>query len=162
VLKAFLSFDGEVVRAEGPGRPGDEKRQTFYVTRTAGRSARLVTVLESVGEAASVRAVRAQGSVIEVETAHGVDRHTATALGWEIATRSGRIRLAGARAPEPPLAPLLELEKPTPVVGPALRVSSPPPLAGPLVGFDTSEPLRPGLGDQYRRRGKPAPGPHAF
>src|SRR2546430_8984462 len=38
-------------------------------------------------------------------------RHTATALGWEIATSSGRIRLAGARAPEPPLAPLLELEK---------------------------------------------------
>src|SRR5207244_12667015 len=65
--------------------PGDEKRQTLYVMRTAGRSARLVTVLESVGEAASVRAVRAQGSVIEVETAHGVDRHTATALGWEIA-----------------------------------------------------------------------------
>src|SRR5207247_10781272 len=77
VLKAFLSFDGELVRAEGPGRPGDEKRATFYVMRVAGRSARLVTVLESVGEAASVRAVRAQGSVIEVETAHGVDRHTA-------------------------------------------------------------------------------------
>src|SRR5947208_4446018 len=143
VLKAFLSFDGELVRAEGPGRPGDEKRATFYVMRTAGRSARLVTVLESVGEAASVRAVRVQGSVIEVETAeHAVDRHTATALGWEIATRSGRIRLAGARAPEPPLAPLLELEKPTPVVGAALRVSSPPPLDGTLDGFDTSEPLR--------------------
>src|SRR6059036_2251092 len=30
VLKAFLSFDGELVRAEGPGRPGDEKRATFY------------------------------------------------------------------------------------------------------------------------------------
>src|SRR5206468_3438661 len=68
-LRAFLTFEGELVRAEGPGRPGDEKRQTFYVMRTAGRSARLVTVLESVGEAASVRAVRAQGGVIEIETA---------------------------------------------------------------------------------------------
>src|SRR5204862_7011001 len=113
VLKAFLSFDGELVRAEGPGRPGDEKRQTLYVMRTAGRGARLVTVVESVGEAASVRAVRAQGSVSEVETAHGVDRHTATALGWEIAASSGRIRLAGPRPPGPPLAPPLDLGEPT-------------------------------------------------
>jgi hypothetical protein len=163
VLKAFLSFDGELVRAEGPGRPGDEKRATFYVMRTAGRSARLVTVLESVGDAASVRAVRVQGGVIEVETAaHAVDRHTPTALGWEIATSSGRIRLAGARASEPPLAPLLELEKPTPVVGAALRVSAPPPLDGTLDGFDTSEPLRLELEDQYRRSEEPYPGPEDF
>src|SRR6266705_528215 len=162
VLKAFLSFDGELVRAEGPGRPGDEKRATFYVMRAAGRSAQLVTVLAPVGDAASVRAVRVQGSVIEVETAHGVDRHTATALGWEIATNAGRIRLAGARAPEPPLAPLLELEKPTPVVGAALRVSSPPPLDGTLDGFDTSEPLRLELEDQYRRSEEPYPGPDDF
>src|SRR5213596_2961957 len=162
VLKAFLSFDGELVRAEGPWRPGDEKRATFYVMRVAGRSARLVTALAPVGDAASVRAVRVQGSVIEVETAHGVDRHTATALGWEIATSAGRIRLAGARAPEPPLAPLLELEKPTPVVGAALRVSSPPPLDGTLDGFDTSEPLRLELEDQYRRSEEPYPGPDDF
>jgi len=163
VLKGFLSFDGELVRAEGPGRPGDEKRATFYVMRAAGRSARLVTVLAPVGDTAPVRAVRVQGSVIEIERAqHAVDQHTATALGWEIVTSSGRIRLAGARAPEPPLAPLLELEKPTPVVGAALRVSSPPPLDGTLDGFDTSEPLRLELEDQYRRSEEPYPGPDDF
>jgi len=162
-LRAFLSFDGELVRAEGPGRPGDEQRATFYVMRPAGRSARLVTVLESVGDAVSVRGVRVQGSLIEVETAeHAVHRHTATALGWEITTPAGRIRLAGARAPEPPLAPLLELEKPTPVVGAALRVSSPPPLDGTLAGFDTSEPLRLELEDQYRRSEEAYPGPDDF
>src|SRR5437870_12226072 len=108
--------------------------------RTAGRSARLVTVLAPVGDAASLRAVRVQGSVIEVETAeHAVDRHTATALGWEIATRSGRIRLAGARAPEPPPAPLLELDKPTPRVRAAPRAPSPPPLDRTPDGFDTSD-----------------------
>src|SRR2546425_12471563 len=106
------------------------------------------------------RAVRVQGSVIEVETAeHAVDRHTATALGWEIATSSGRIRLAGARAPEPPLAPLLELDKPTPAVGAALRVAMPPPLDGTLDGFDTSEPLRLELEEEDRRRGEPWPSP---
>src|SRR2546428_4880391 len=42
-----------LVRAEGPGRPGDEKRETFYVVRATGRSARFVTILEPVGDAAS-------------------------------------------------------------------------------------------------------------
>jgi hypothetical protein len=162
-LRAFLSFDGELVRAEAPGRPGDGTRETVYVVRATGRSARCVTVLEPVGAAALVRAVRVQGSVIEVETAgQGVHRHAATATGWEITTSSGRIRLAGARAPEPPLAPLLELDKLTPAVGAALRVATPPPLDGSLDGFDTSEPLRLELEDQYRRSEEPYAGPEEF
>ncbi len=162
-LRAFLSFDGELVRAEGPGRPRDRKRETFYVVRATGRSARVVTVLEAVGDAASVRSVRVQGSVIEIDTAEqGVHRHAATALGWEITTSAGRVRLAGARAPEPPLAPLLELDKPTPAVGAALRVAAPPPLDGSLDGFDTSEPLRLELEDQYRRSEEPYAGPEEF
>ena len=162
-LRAFLSFDGELVRAEGPGRPGDAKRETFYLVRATGRSARVVTVLEPVGDAASVRSVRVQGSVIEVDTAEqGVHRHAATALGWELATSGGRVRLAGARAPEPPVAPLLDLDKPTPAVGAALRVAKPPPLDGSLDGFDTSEPLRLELEDQYRRSEEPYAGPDEF
>ena len=162
-LRAFLSFEGQLVRAEGPGRPGEGKRETFYVVRAAGRSARFVTVLEPVGAAASVRGVRVQGSVIEVDTAgQGLHRHAATALGWEITTSVGRIRLAGARQPEPPFEPLLELDKPTPAVGAALRVAAPPPLDGSLDGFDTSEPLRLALEDQYRRSEEPYPGPDDF
>jgi len=162
-LRAFLSFEGQLVRAEGPGRPGEGKRETFYVVRAAGRSARFVTVLEPVGAAASVRGVRVQGSVIEVDTAgQGLHRHAATALGWEITTSVGRIRLAGARQPEPPFEPLLELDKPTPAVGAALRVAVPPPLDGSLDGFDTSEPLRLALEDQYRRSEEPYPGPDDF
>src|SRR5437867_13104709 len=44
---------------------------------------------------ASVRGVRAKGGVIEVETASGVDHHTASAAGWEIASGAARVRLAG-------------------------------------------------------------------
>jgi hypothetical protein len=164
-LRTFVSFDGELVRAEAPGRPGDGKRETFYLVRAAGRSARVVTVLEPVGDARLVRAVRVQGSVIEIETAgQGVHRHAATATGWEITTSAEgeRIRLGGARAPEPPLAPLLELDKPTPAVGAALRVAAPPPLDGSLDGFDTSEPLRLELEDQYRRSEEPYAGPDEF
>ncbi len=161
-LRAFLSFDGELVRADAPGRPGDE-RETCYIVRATGRSARFVTVLEPVGDAPSVRAVRVQGSVIEVETAErGVERHSATALGWEITTKARRIRLAGARQPEPPFEPLLELDRPTPAAGAALRAAAPPALDGSLVGFDTSEPLRLELEDQYRRSEEPYAGPDDF
>ena len=161
-LRAFLSFDGELVRADAPGRPGDE-RETCYIVRATGRSARFVTVLEPVGDAPSVRAVRVQGSVIEVETAErGVERHSATALGWELTTKARRIRLAGARQPEPPFEPLLELDRPTPAAGAALRAAAPPALDGSLVGFDTSEPLRLELEDQYRRSEEPYAGPDDF
>ena len=162
-LRALLSFDGELVRADAPGRPGDGERETCYVVRATGRSARFVTVLEPVGDAPSVRAVRVQGSVIEVETAgQGVERHAATALGWEITTKARRIRLACARQPEPPFEPLLELDKPTPAAGAALRAAAPPALDGSLDGFDTSEPLRLELEDQYRRSEEPYAGPDDF
>jgi hypothetical protein len=122
-----------------------------------------VTVLEPVGDRATVRGVRTHGSVIEIETALGTDRHTATPAGWEIVPAGqARVRLAGGRTPEPPFAPLLELDAPTPALAAALRVSEPPPLDGSLDGFDTSEPLRLELEDQYRRSEEPYAGPEEF
>jgi len=162
VLKVFLLFDGELLRAEGPGLPGSGTRTTFYLARARGRSARFVTVLEPVGEGSVVRAVRTQGGVIEVEIGDGTHRHAATPGGWEIDAGSGRVRLGGPREPEPPLAPLLELDRPTRAVGAALRVSEPPPLDGSVTGFDTSEPLRLDLEDQYRRSEEPYSGPEDF
>src|SRR5207244_934910 len=64
--------------------------------------------------------------------------------------------------PAPPPPPLLERDKPTPAVGAALRVAMPPPLDGTLDGFDTSEPLRLELEDQYRRSEEPYAGPDEF
>lgn len=161
-LKVLLWFDGELLRAEAPGRPGSGRRETFYLARARGRAARFVTVLEPVGETSTVRGVRVQGGVVEVETVDGVHRHAATSLGWEITTGAGRIRLAGGRAPEPPFAPLLELDKPAPAAAVALRADVPPPLDGSLDGFDTGEPLRLDLEDQYRRSEEPYAGPDDF
>ncbi|HVH68476.1 MAG TPA: heparinase II/III family protein [Gemmatimonadales bacterium] len=163
-LRVSLSFDGELLRAEGPGRPGGAPRETFYIVRATGRAARYVTVLEPVSETATVRGVRVQGGVIEVQTVDGIHRHAATPGGWEITMGTGgaRVRLAGGRAPEPPFEPLLELDKPAPATGAALRVSAPPPLDGSLEGFDTSEPMRLELEDQYRRSEEPYPGPDEF
>ena len=162
-LRTLISNDGELLRAEGPGRPGENAKETFYVVRAKGRAARCVTVLEPVNETPVVRSLRVQGGVIEVETTDGVHRHTATPLGWEITIGSGRVRLAGARAPEPPFQPLLELDKPAPASGVALRVAgAAPPLDGSLDGFDTSEPLRLELEDQYRQSEEPYAGPDDF
>src|SRR5205823_5083919 len=120
-LKAFLHFDGELLRAAGPGRPRTGERATFYVVRATGRGTRFITVLEPLGEEAIVQGVRAHGGVIEVDTVRGTHRHTATPGGWEVAAGSRRVRLAGGREPEPPFAPLLELDLPKPAIAAALR-----------------------------------------
>jgi len=161
-LRAFLQFDGELLRADGPGRPRAGERATFYVVRATGRGTRFIAVLEPLGESGVVRGVRAHGGLIEVDTVQGTHRHTATPGGWEVATDAGRVRLAGGREPEPPFAPLLELDRPTPAIAAALRVTEPPPLDGTLDGFDTSEPLRLELEDQYRRSEEAYSGPEDF
>jgi hypothetical protein len=161
-LTAHFSFEGDLLRVEGPGRPGSGARETFYLLRARGRSARFVAVLEPVGERPHVRGVRVQGSVIEVDTTQGVDRHAAEAAGWQLTSGSTRVRLSGVRQPEPPFTPLLELDRPTPAVGATLRVEQLPSLDGSLAGFDTSEPLRLELEDQYRRSEEPYSGPDDF
>jgi hypothetical protein len=164
-LTAHHIFDGELLRAEGPGVPGSGKRSTFYVMRGRGRNLRFVTVLEPQAGEPRVRAVRASGDSVEVETARGVERHRFTGDAWEIAAPGDgapspppRV-LRGARETAPPFTPLLELEGPTRAVAAALRVGGAPPLDGTLAGFDPSEPLHLALEDQYRRSEDAYPGP---
>ena len=161
-LTALFLLEGELLRAEGPGLPGSGTRAPFYLLRARGRSVRFVTVLEPIGAAAFVRGVGVKGSVIEVETTSGVDRHSPSPLGWEVTAPARRVRLSGARDPEPPFQPLIELDLPQPAVGAALRVDRPPALDGTGDGFDTSEPLRLELEDQYRRSEEPYSGPEDF
>src|SRR5216117_3465848 len=115
-LTALFLLEGELLRAEGPGLPGSGTRAPFYLLRARGRSVRFVTVLEPIGAAALVRGVRVKGGVIEVETTSGVDRHSPSPPGWEITAAATRVRLAGARDPEPPFQPLVELDPPKPAV----------------------------------------------
>jgi len=159
-LTAHLLFDGELLRAEGPGLPGSNKRAPFYVARARGRNVRFVAVLEPHSGEPRVRAVRASGETIDVETAEGIDRHRFTGAEWEIDVREEATRsLRGEREVSPPFEPLLELEGPTKAVAAALRVGAPPPLDGTLAGFDISEPLHLTLEDQYRRSEDAYPGP---
>ena len=159
-LAAHLAFNGELLRAEGPGLPGSGQRAVFYVARGQGRNLRFVTVLESHGGEPRVRTVRTVGETVEVEMAGGVERHAFTGTAWEIEGVDGTTRaLQGRRDVTPPFAPLLELEGPTRAVAAALHTDEVPPLDGTLTGFDLSEPLRLALEDQYRRSEDPYPGP---
>jgi hypothetical protein len=159
-LRAHLGAGGTLWRADAPGRPdGATKREVFFLIRLRGRAARLITVLDSVAEEPSVRAVRSKGELVEVETARGVDRHSALSAGWSIDGPSGSVRLEGRRKPAPAFEPLLEINLPTKATGIALRVDAPPALDGTLDGFDDSEPLTLDIEDQYRRSEEPYPGP---
>lgn len=162
-LRVHLVSGGALLRAEAPGRPGGAGgRERFFVIRTRGRAARLITVIESVAAENSVRAVRAQGDLIEVETARGVDRHSAAPGGWGIDGPSGVVRLGGRRKPAAPFEPLLQIDRPTKATATALRVDVPPALDGTLAGFDCSEPLTLDIEDQYRRSEEPYPGPEEY
>lgn len=149
-LTAHLVFAGELLRAEAPGRPNGP-REPFYLQRARGRNLRFVTVIEFGTPGAVVRAVRVRGELIEVETPHGTDRHRFTGREWEITGPAGRIALAASSVTPPRFDAVLNLEPSSRAVAAAWRIEAPPRLDGSFEGFDTAEPLRLELEDQYRR-----------
>ena len=150
---------GRLLRAAGPGRPEQPERSTFYLVRTRGRNARLVTVLEPTDDAPFIRSVRVEGDVIQVEHAEGVDRHVPTADGWEVALAAGVLRLGGIRRAPVISKPLINPDRPLVAHGVAAHTLEPPPLDGTLEGFTPSEPMVLDYEDQYRRSEEPYPGP---
>jgi hypothetical protein len=163
-LTLHMLFDGALLQAEGPGLPGHHDRVPFYVMQAEGPNARFVTVLEPHAGDRAVRAVRARGEIIEVETHDRVERHRLGAGSeWMIESDHAPARvLRGGRAVEPPFTPLLEIDPPTPVAAPAFHVAAPPALDGTLDGFELGEPLDLSSEDQYRRSEDGYPGPEEF
>jgi hypothetical protein len=161
-LSMHLAFDGDLLRAVGPGAPGTTEPVPFYVLRAQGRSPRLVTLLESGRGEPTVRGVRVARGTIEVETAGGVDQHVATVEGWDIRTSTAQVKLRGGRRQAPDFEPLVQRDRPLLAHGAALQVAESPALDGTLDGFDTSEPLELDHEDQYRRSEQPYIGPEEF
>jgi hypothetical protein len=161
-LALHLRFDGTLLRMSVPGRPGQPGRGAMYLVRARGRGTHLVAVLETGRGVGRVRSVDASGEQIMVETVDGVDRHLATAAGWEIAGPAGTTKLGGLRRSTTASAPLIDLNRPTPPEGTALYVRQAPELDGTLDGFDASEPMALDYDDQYRRSEEPYHGPEEF
>jgi hypothetical protein len=130
--------------------------------RGRGKHLRFVSALESTGGVPALRRVRTSGAGVEVETADGVDRHIATAEGWEVTTQGARVRLGGARRAPAPFVPTVITDRPLVVHAVAQLVADPPALDGTLQGFETDEPLTLDHEDQYRRSEEPYAGPEEF
>jgi Heparinase II/III-like protein/Alginate lyase len=162
VLSLHLLFDGDLLRASGPGRPDRGEPETVYLARTGGRAARMIAALESTRGVPLLRAIRAAGEVIEVDVVDGTDRHLATAAGWEIDGPAGAARLGGLRRAVAAPRPLLDLDRPTRASGTAPHASPAPDLDGTVDGFDASAPLTLDYDDQYRRSEEPYGGPEEF
>jgi len=160
-LAAHFVFSGELLRAEGPGRPDGGQRQTFYLQRVRARNARCVTVLEYEKRGTSVLGVRLSGDLVEIKTPTGNERHRFAGNEWTIEQGGKRIGLATVKAPEQ-LNAVLDLDPAVRPTAAALRVAAPPSLDGSLDGFDTAEPLLLELEDQYRRSEESYSGPEDF
>ena len=101
-LRVHLAFGGELLRGEGPGRPGSAKREMFYVVRVRGRGARLVAVLESATEAPQVRAeIAAFRGTLEQLHAREEERRVREDESWAVLHR----RAAPARVSVPTVGP---------------------------------------------------------
>jgi len=161
-LTLHLRFDGTLLRASVPGRPGAPSRATMYLVRSRGRGARIISAIESTRGVPRLRSLRESGDLIEAGTADGVDRHLATATGWEITGADGTTKLGGIRRAVATTAPLIDMNKPVRAIAAALYARAAPELDGTLGGFDASDPVTLDYDDQYRRSEEPYQGPEAF
>jgi hypothetical protein len=162
-LTAHLVYPGDLLRARGPGAPGEVGAVPFYLIRSRGQTLRIITAMETGTGSGAIRKVReADNNAIEVETSSGVEHHVPTVEGWEIRSSGGVTRLAGLRRQPKPFEPLVQRERPLLMRGVALAIADPPLLDGSMEGFDSSEPLHLDHEDQYRRSEEPYSGPDDF
>lgn len=150
----LLLVGGTVVRAEGPGRPG-QPRRSFHLVRAAAPT-RLVAVLDLTGTVATVLAGSDRIEVVETTDATTTIRLAAASA--RIEGPEGEVSLGGALPAPVARKPFLS-EKPIVVEGQAIRVDEPPPLDGTVEGFDTSAPLEMADEGHYYRSEEPYDGP---
>jgi hypothetical protein len=164
VLHGVFDGGGDLLRASGPGRPGESSRRVFLIRRSAGRYVRLVTVLSWEG---SVQASFA-GSEIVVEGERGKTIHRLTSEGWEVQGGGARVSLKGVRGRPVSAVDLLphrvgqELWKYVPPSARVPHLSQPPALDGTLDGFPEDAQLVLDHDDQYRRTELPYQGSEHF
>jgi len=164
VLHGVFDGGGDLLRASGPGRPGEESRSVFLIRRSAGRYVRFATVLSWEGPVQA----SFSGSEIVVEREEGRTIHRLTSEGWEVQDGDDRLALRGARGRSVAAVDLLphrvgqELWKYTPPSARVPHLLHPPPLDGTLDGFPEVGQLSLDHDDQYRRTELPYQGPEQF
>ena len=155
---------GELIRAWGPGRPGEPGERSFLIRRQRGRYVRFAAVVGFDGPA--ITGARFAPGEIVVDTAAGQVIHRQTSEGWEVVEGGTHTALHGvrrellARIDLPVVG--AELTKYVPPEATAFHLAEPPRLDGTLAGFIAESPIHLDHEDQYRRTEEPYPGPDAF
>ncbi len=164
-LHGIFDDSGELLRAAGPGRPGQPGGRSFLIRRQSGRYVRFASVLAFDGPA--LTGARFAAAEIVAVTADGETIHHQTSEGWEVTEGGVSTPLRGLRRDL--LKAKLDLPtvdnallKYVPPVVKAYHVAEPPALDGTLEGFDTKNPLALDHEDQYRRTEEPYGGPEEF
>jgi hypothetical protein len=164
VLEGIFDGGGSLIRARGPGRPGETGGRPFLLLRQQGRYVRFSSVVAF--DEAGLRSARFAPGEIVVETGSGTVIHRQTSEGWDVKSDGSHIALRGHR--REPLARLdlpvvgSELAKYTPPEATVFHLAEPPGLDGRVDGFVTDAPLHLDHDDQYRRTESPYPGPDEF
>lgn len=161
LLELHLVFDGDLLRAQAPGRPGGPGPSRFFLVRTRARNARLIAVVDTSSRSL-VRAITVEGPAIMVETTSGVDRHLPVGEGWQVSGGGEIVRLGGVRKRRAARGPLIDHDRRTPPRATAIHIGEPPALDGSLDTFDAGEPILLDHEDQYRRSEEAYAGPEEF
>jgi Heparinase II/III-like protein/Alginate lyase len=164
-LTGVFDEAGEVLRARGPGRPGQEGAVSFLVRRQRGRYVRFASVLGFDGSA--IASVAFTPGQITVNGAGGTTTHRLTSEGWDVEEAGARVALRGALRSVLPVGIDLpsvgaELYKYVPPEVVVPHADTPPALDGSLDGFSGDETLHLDHEDQYRRTEEPYPGADEF
>lgn len=161
-LELIFVGQDELLRAVGPGRPGQRDRKTFLVRRQQARYVRFISILRWGGP--TITAVSTEGSEIRVETDAGRITHRQTPDGWEVESGGKRHALKGtrrgllAKLALTPTGPQAGFIPPTAIVPHIV----PPALDGSLDGFPEHPSIELDHEDQYRRSELPYGGPDDF
>jgi hypothetical protein len=147
----------ELIRARGPGLPGDPASRCFLLLRATTPACRWIAALdlaEPGGEDAIVE-LRDREGAVEIVTRAGLTRYDGGEDGLLIESPAGPEALGGLRPAPRPHRPLFEPRPEPEALALAPRIAGPPALDGTLEGFDPSAPLRLDEEHQYRRSEEP-------
>jgi hypothetical protein len=156
VLRLTLVGTADLVRATGPGLPGTPADQPFLIQRTRGRTARLVSVLDTAGTAdRQATDVRVDDSGVEVTSSSGATRIRFSATGVAVARPGSETVLGGLRPAVGKPSGLFEDRPGWDALAEAPHAWEAPAADATLEGFDLSATLELAGEHQYRRSEEP-------
>ncbi len=153
----FLAPGAELLRATGPGLPGETEPRDFVALRASAKTARWLTVIGLVpgDDPAAVTGIAMDQESIRVDTRSGPVRYRLGPDGVTVDAAGASTTLTGLRPAPKPHRPLFQERVETEVVATARRIDAPPALDGSLDGFDLGAPLALDSEHQYRRSEEP-------